>query len=63
MTTGRVITLINQWLATAGSEERVHVLGGLGGHDAVFVLLTPALRQAIAKSGVFREQDIPVALY
>jgi len=62
LTTTRVITLINEWLVAARSDERVHVLGGLGGHDAVFVLLTPRLRQAIAKSGVFREEDIPVAL-
>jgi len=62
LTIRRTITLINNWLASAGSDERVYVLGGAGGHDAVFVLLTPALWQAIAKSGVFREQDIPVAL-
>lgn len=62
LTTRRTITLINDWLATAGSDERVHVLGSGGGHDAVFVLLTPAIRQAIANSGVFREQDIPALL-
>ena len=62
LTTDRTITLTNLWLATAGSEERIHVLGGAGGHDAIFVLLTPAMRECIAKSGVFGKGDIPVAL-
>lgn len=61
LTTMRTIALINDWLAAAGSDERIHVLGG-GGQDAVFVLLTPAIRQAIEKSGVFQEEDIPVLL-
>jgi hypothetical protein len=50
LTTRRVITLINDWRAAAGSDERVHVLGGPGGHDGVFVLLTPAMRHAIPRS-------------
>lgn len=61
-TTRRAIALINDWLAAVKSDERVHVLGGAGGHDGVFVLLTPAMQQTIANSGVFRDRDVPVAL-
>jgi hypothetical protein len=57
LTTGRTAGLINQWLIAAGSQERLHVL--YGGEDAIFVLLTPGIQQAIAKSGVFRDRDVP----
>jgi hypothetical protein len=57
LTTLRVAGLINQWLAKAGSQERVHVL--FGGEDAVFVLLTSGMREVIVKSGIFRGKDIP----
>jgi hypothetical protein len=59
LTTARALGLINQWLTKAGSQERLHVLNG--GEDAIFVLLTPDMQQAIAKSGVFRDHDVPEA--
>jgi hypothetical protein len=57
LTTMRTAALVDEWLAKAGSQERVHVLNG--GEDAIFVLLTPAMQQAIARSGVFHNKDIP----
>ena len=58
LTLQRAAGLINQALTEAGSQERVHVL--YGGEDAVFVLLTPALLEAIARSGVFPTKQLPV---
>lgn len=57
LTTARTAALISESLAKAGSAERVHALSG--GEDCVFVLLTPALHDAIASSGVFPESEIP----
>lgn len=57
LTTTRTIALINERLASAGSQERLHLLHG--GAEAVLVLLTPGIRQAIADSGVFRTNDMP----
>jgi hypothetical protein len=54
LTTTRTITMINEWLAKAGSDERLSML-----YEAVFVLLTPAQRDAIEDSGVFPPTDIP----
>jgi hypothetical protein len=42
----RAARLINAWLAETGSSERVHLL--FGGHDGVFVLLTPHMRELLA---------------
>jgi len=60
LTTTRSIALINERLANAGSQERVHVLHG--GAEAVFVLLTPGIWQAIAESGIFRQKDVPAPM-
>jgi hypothetical protein len=57
LTTARAAALIDHRLEQAGSAERVHVLNG--GEDAVFVLLTAALRDRIVTSGVFRPEEIP----
>jgi hypothetical protein len=57
LTTKRTAALINQSLERVGSEERVHLLHG--GEDAVLVLLTAAMRDLIATSGVFRSEEIP----
>jgi len=57
LTTSRTATLINHKLEQVGSDERVHSLHG--GEDAVFVLLTAAMRDRIATSGVFRAEEIP----
>lgn len=57
LTTTRTIALINERLTKAGSQERIHVLNG--GEDAIFVLLTTAMQQAIVTSGVFEDGDIP----
>jgi hypothetical protein len=58
LTTMRAAALINQRLERAGSQERVHLLHG--GEDALFVLLTPSMRDLIAKSGAFRPDEVPV---
>lgn len=60
LTTGRVVTLVNEGLLKAGSKERVHILGG--GEDAVFVLLTAALRETVVDSGVISPDDVPAEL-
>jgi hypothetical protein len=57
LTTIRAAALINRRLETAGSQERVHLLHG--GEDAVFVLLTACMRDLIARSGVFRPEEVP----
>lgn len=46
LTPVRAARIINEWLAEAGSSERVHLLSG--GHDGVFVLLTPQMRELLA---------------
>lgn len=60
LTTSRTAALINQKLEQAGSEERIHLLHG--GEDGVFVLLTAAMRDRIATSGVFRPEEIPALM-
>ncbi|MBX3191481.1 MAG: hypothetical protein KF819_31085 [Labilithrix sp.] len=57
LTTTRAASLIDEGLAKVGSPERVHVLRG--GEDAVFVLLTREMRQTIAESGLFADEEIP----
>lgn len=60
LTCTRTMTLVDGWLARAGSDERLHLIGG--GHDGVFVLLTPAMQKLIAASGIFKPRDIPAML-
>ena len=57
LTTTRAAALINRRLEGVGSQERVHLLSG--GEDGVFVLLTAAMRDLIASSGVFRPEEVP----
>ena len=57
LTTTRAAALINRRLEVVGSQERVHLLSG--GEDGVFVLLTAAMRDMIASSGVFRPEEVP----
>jgi hypothetical protein len=57
LTTTRAAALINRRLEMVGSQERVHLLSG--GEDGVFVLLTAAMRDVIASSGVFRPGEVP----
>lgn len=57
LTTRRAAALVNERLERAGSQERLHLLHS--GEDAVFVLLTPAMRELIVRSGVFRPEDVP----
>jgi hypothetical protein len=57
LTTIRAAALINRHLETVGSFERVHLLHG--GEDSVFVLLTAGMRDVIARSGVFRPEEVP----
>ena len=57
LTTMRAAALINDKLEAVGSQERVHLLSG--GEDAVIVLLTVGMRELIARSGVFRSEEVP----
>jgi hypothetical protein len=60
LATTRTAELINRWLTQAGSQERLHLLNS--GHDGVFVLLTPSMRDEIAQSRVFRDGELPVPI-
>ena len=60
LATTRTAELVNGWLAKAGSQERLHLLSG--GEDGVFVLLTPSMHEAIARSGLFAPQEIPAPI-
>jgi hypothetical protein len=60
LTTTRAAALIERRLAVVGSQERVHLLSG--GEDGVFVLLTPRMRDVIASSGVFRQEEVPAPM-
>jgi hypothetical protein len=60
LTTTRAAALINRRLELVGSLERIHLLRG--GEDGVFVLLTAGMREVIASSGVFRQEEVPAPI-
>lgn len=56
----RSVAVMNWLLERAGSPERAYLL--YGGNDGQVVFLTPAMFEAILRSGLIAERDLPVAV-